>query len=146
MTLKQQIDGSDATSEINFSTDMNFVSDGTGNNATPSSSQIQFPLKVGKSYDIRYIYASGSHSNDISGTCTPIEFEKVKVTAGEFDSIRIECKLSQRSRVSTFSATTRVKIWYAPTSNIWVKKEQETRGSNGYWDSSAEELTKFELK
>lgn len=107
---------------------------------SPRATSIDFPLTVGKtwsgSYD-GYTNDDGASWNAKSNCAVKSE-EKVKVQAGEFDALRIECEDAWSS--GPFSGVSKTTTWYAPKVGTVVKSHNPESAKWNY------ELTGYQAK
>lgn len=107
---------------------------------TPRATSIQFPLAVGQSWTGRY----DGYTNDDGASwnadtkCAVKSEEKVKVPAGEFDTLRIECEDAWSA--GPFSGVSKTTSWYAPKLGTVVKSHNPESAKWNY------ELTGYKLK
>jgi hypothetical protein len=107
---------------------------------SPRATSIQFPLSVGKSWTGSY----DGYTNDDGASwnakskCAVQAAEKVKVPAGEFDALRIECEDAWSS--GPFSGVSKTTSWYAPKVGTVVKSLNPEAARWNY------ELTSYQLK
>lgn len=107
----------------------------------PDSQAYQFPLQVGKTWEVDYSFtsdtspttASGGFKAEVipnrrQGTATVTALEKVSTPAGSFEAYRIEQsgRLTQPSTGGgTFSAQYHEVNWYAPATKSFVKYDYQ---------------------
>lgn len=107
---------------------------------------IQFPLSVGKTYNIRWDYSNGKGYFEFKAEVEG--FEKVKVEAGEFDVYRI--KLDgwwYNTRDDQNHGRAQITYWFAPSAKQIVKSaSQDQTGTGTVFNSSTMELVKWEPK
>jgi hypothetical protein len=113
-------------------------------NTQPTDDWIQFPLIVGKKYEIKFDWGNGEGHTKYD---VEVEvFEKVKTEAGEFDAYRIKAS-GWWTRTSNGSGSGRAEytLWFSPETKRQVKSDYFSRTPNGStWDASNRELVKWE--
>lgn len=89
----------------------------------PSLPALQFPLAPGKSWSGNYSgYTDDDGANwTASRTCQVKGYEQVKVAAGTFNALRIDCKDDWSS--PPFKGVSSTTSWYAPDVQAVVKAE-----------------------
>lgn len=115
-------------------------------NSQPADDWIQFPLTVGKKYEIKFDWDNGEGNNKYDVEVQ--SFEKVKTAAGEFDAYRIKAS-GWWTRTSNGSGSGRAEqvIHYAPSVKRVVKWDYFDRSGNGStWNANNTELVKYEPK
>ncbi len=115
-------------------------------NSQPSDDRIQFPLTVGKKYNVKFDWGNGEGYTKYD---VEVEaFEKIKVDAGEFDAYRI--KLSgwwMRTSNGNYSGRAEFTLWYSPTVKRLVKGYYFDLQTSGFtWNANTVELVKWEPK
>mgnify|MGYP000860897748 FL=1 len=88
----------------------------------PSPMSLSFPLFVGKKWSSRYsgYRADKNRRWDSRLDCEAKAYETMRVPAGTFDSIRIEC-IDHWEAGYIFSGQVRSTRWYAPAAGLVVK-------------------------
>lgn len=97
----------------------------------PQYPGLSFPLFVGKKWHSRYSGFRADKNRKWESTleCEARAYEPVRVRAGSFDSIRIECTDSWQMGY-IFSGQVRTVRWYAPAVGMVVKYQSEDSGWN----------------
>lgn len=113
-------------------------------NRPASSSSLQFPLTVGRTYNVKSPWDSGKGFDEY--TAEVQAFEKVKVEAGEFDAYRIKFAGFWNNRVGgNYSGRLEQVGWYAPAVRNTVKWNYSSRTASGSsWNDTTTELVKWE--
>ncbi|MBC7954950.1 MAG: hypothetical protein H7Y33_03645 [Cytophagales bacterium] len=107
---------------------------------SPRGTSIDFPLSVGKSWTANY----DGYTNDDGASwnaktkCAVHSAEKIKVAAGEFDTLRIDCEDAWSS--GPFNGVSKTTSWYAPKVGTVVKSSNPEAAKWNY------ELTSFQSK
>ena len=105
----------------------------------------QFPLVVGKKFDVREIWIGGNDGSGHNEFKAEVQaYEKVKVEAGEFDAFRIKYS-GWWTRVSGGVGRAELLRWYSPVAKRIVKSETNFRTpSNPGGNHFTVELVKWE--
>lgn len=115
-------------------------------NSQPQDDWIQFPLVVGKKYNLTFEWNNGEGNTKYD---VEVEnFQKVTTPAGEFDAFRIKAS-GWWMRTSNGSGSGRAEtvVYYAPAVKRYVKWEFTDRTPGGMqWNSQITELVKWEPK
>jgi hypothetical protein len=111
-------------------------------------SAVQFPMAVGNKHDVKWVNNDGSGYIEME---VKVEsFEKVTVTAGEFDAYRVKYSgwwYNQNGGVTTGSGRASQTRWYAPSAKRIVKWEIADKRANGApFNETTTELIKWEPK
>jgi TPR repeat protein len=84
---------------------------------TPPQSAYTWPLLVGRSWEQTYtVERATGRPTEATMSCTVLEQEKIAVTAGVFDTFRIECRNKSTKGVM-------FRRWYSPAAKNYVKEE-----------------------
>jgi hypothetical protein len=97
---------------------------GSGARVEPAAQLLNFPLEVGKAWDIKYALQSPSGAKSrIELSNKVLSHEKVTTPAGEFDAYKIENSgwVNGVSWVGAFKIVQ--TVWYAPAVNRMVRAE-----------------------
>jgi hypothetical protein len=107
---------------------------------SPRATSIDFPLSVGKRWSGKYDGYTNDDGASWNATtqCAVKGEEKVKVPAGEFDALRIECEDAWQS--GPFSGVSKTTTWYAPKVGMTVKSVNPESAKWNY------ELTGYQSK
>lgn len=143
--IKRDNDGGQSSQNLEFTSDLNFVTDGSGRD-TPSSIRFSWPLTTGKIIPVAYEYSHGRFVGRIAGECAVRANEKITVPAGEMESYRVDCDLTQvATSPSPWQGKYSEALWYAPEARFWIKMNRVIQGP-GYYSSVSRELLSFSLK
>jgi hypothetical protein len=114
---------------------------------TDQPDDIQYPLFIGKKYDI--VRVSADKVEDFTYTVNVVAFEKITTPAGDFDAYKLNIGgyWNHREPSKTYYGKLKQTIWVAPSAKRIVRSEYEDLRSNGMlFNSSVEELIKWEPK
>ncbi|MCP3718956.1 hypothetical protein [Paraburkholderia sp. CNPSo 3281] len=108
--------------EMVFNAQGDVISDG-GSTYEPAKGLLDFPMAVGKSWDIRHVRHWASGGNMVVSAHASVEaFEKVQVDAGSFDAYKIVVHGLNKGKLSGGPASRfDITYWYAPSTKRIVK-------------------------
>lgn len=98
----------------------------------PRSPTLDFPLALGKKWNGQYegYRADTGATWKSTVSCEAKSFERVKVSAGEFDAYRIDCADAWES--FPFRGVSDSSVWYAPKPGTVVKSVNPTQSAFDY--------------
>lgn len=107
--------------EIDLNSQGDVISDG-GSTYDPAKGLLDFPLTVGKSWDIRHIRHWTSGWNQVVSAHATVEaFENVQVSAGSFDAYKIVVNGLNKGKLGGPASRFDITYWYAPSAKRIVK-------------------------
>lgn len=119
-TLRAQLKGA-PPSEIYFNSQGDAIRDGSST-YEPAQGLLDFPLTVGKSWDVREVRHWNSGWNQVVSAHATVEaFENVQVGAGTFDAYKIFARGLNKGQLGGSASRFDITYWYAPSAKRIVK-------------------------
>jgi len=88
---------------------------------TKFDDEVQFPLTIGREYKYSNVWSNGNGRADYNAKV--VRYEKVNVTAGEFDAYRIELDGWWKDTVHSYSGRAVITLWYSPEVKRIIKRD-----------------------
>jgi len=112
--------------------------------AKPSFQLLQFPIEVGRKWDVRWEQVTPRQFTKWQGQAVVKGVESVSVPAGTFNAFRIEFEASYNGEArgggsSRWTGRRTQTIWYAPDAKRTVRSEFQER-SGSYFNHEVNEL------
>jgi hypothetical protein len=101
-----------------------------------------WPLTENSRWDNNREFAEGEAEVKWTESCKVTSLEKVKVPAGEFDSVKVECKVSWTNSLNANGSGEKIR-WYAPQVKRVIKTEEKWWVGSRLNDQSRMELTEY---
>jgi hypothetical protein len=107
--------------EMAFNSQGDVIRDG-GSTYDPAKGLLDFPLTVGKSWDVRHIRHWNTGWNQVVSAHATVEaFENVQVSAGSFEAYKIVVHGLNKGKLGGSASRFDMTYWYAPSAKRIVK-------------------------